>query len=390
MAHLYKSRLQTYAQKRNIPLPTYTVETQGPPHCRLFKAQVTIDGNTYAGPGFSSTLKDAEHEAAKVAFMSLSQDGAQDDDCLYKSLLQELAQKRGLALPVYVTNRSGPPHMPCFVSTVEISGESYVGEDARTKKQAEMNAAKVAYTALTGGGPRVSNNATAISNTVGTSSSGSSILQTVTAHKNEPTTSKIQPIINSQASYTIPSDPEKAKGYLELKDLQDVIEKHKMTLAPVVINQPQPTSTPIIVDFAKPDIKQKSHVIQAAEVIISLGSGSNGKIIKPSFNEVTLNPVMDSGSAKPSPNVVDVPKPSIKLTNHVIQAGEGPGSNGKKIQPFVNEATLKSVMGSGSAKPHPTKILIRPHVQGMTYDGPIQVADEEWVAMKVSMDNLGL
>ncbi|KAI3743362.1 hypothetical protein L1987_61069 [Smallanthus sonchifolius] len=386
MAHLYKSRLQTYAQKRNIPLPTYTNETQGPPHARLFRSQVTIGGNSYAGLEFKSTLKDAEHEAAKVAFMSLSQDGAQDDDCMYKSLLQELVQKKALLLPVYATNRTGPPHIPCFVSTVEISGERYVGEESRTKKQSEMNAAKFAYTALTAGGPRA-NNATASSNIVGTSSysysssSGSSSLQTVITHKNEPTTSKIQTIINNRVSYTIPDDPEKAKGYLELKDLQDVIENHAI-LPPVIIRQPQPISTPDVVDFAKPDIKQKNHVTEAGE-----GSGSNGEKLKQSFNEATLNPVMDLGSAKSSLNVVNVPKPSIKLTNNVIQAGEGPGSNGKNIQSVVNEATLNPVMDPGSAMPHSTKIVIRQHVQGMTYDGPIQVSDDEWVAMKVNVDD---
>ena len=38
--------------------------------------------------------------------------------------------------------------MPMFVSTVEINEESFTGEEAKTKKLAEMNAAKVAYTAL--------------------------------------------------------------------------------------------------------------------------------------------------------------------------------------------------------------------------------------------------
>ncbi|KAK9068516.1 hypothetical protein SSX86_012630 [Deinandra increscens subsp. villosa] len=381
MAPLYKNRLQNYAQKRNIPYPTYTVETQGPPHARLFKSQVTIDGNTYTGPEFCSTLKEAEHAAAKVALTALSQDGVQEDDCLYKSLLQELAQKKSLLLPVYATDRTGPPHMPCFVSTVEISGESYVGEAARTKKQSEMNAAKVAYTALTEGGPRA-NNATVITNIVGTSSSGSgsSSLQTVMTNKNEPTTSKMQTFINNRVSFTIPDDPEKAKGYLKLKELQEAIEKDTMTLPHVIIHQPQPKSTPNIVGFAKPDIKQKNHVIQAGE-----GPGSNGKAITQSFNEAIVKPVMDSGSANFSPNIVNVPIPSIKLTNNIIQAGEGSGSNGKRIQPFINESRLTPTMNSSSAMPHSTKIVIRPHVHGMTYDGPIQVSDDEWVAMKVNV-----
>ncbi|GJS46459.1 hypothetical protein Tco_0596580 [Tanacetum coccineum] len=46
----------------------------------------------------------------------------------------------------------------------------------------------------------------------------------------------------------------------------------------------------------------------------------------------------------------------------------------------------KSVMGQGVARPQATKIVIRPHVAGMTYDGPIKVSDDEWVAMQVNVD----
>lgn len=72
----------------------------------------------------------------------------QDDSGLFKNLLQELAQKEGLDVPKYETNVSGPPHIPTFVSTVEIKGQSFGGQAAKSKKQAETNAAKVAYTDL--------------------------------------------------------------------------------------------------------------------------------------------------------------------------------------------------------------------------------------------------
>ena len=71
----------------------------------------------------------------------------QDNSVLYKNLLQELVQKEGFSLPVYVTNRSGEVHEPIFFSTVVI-GEVFIGHEARTKKQAEMNAAKIACTTL--------------------------------------------------------------------------------------------------------------------------------------------------------------------------------------------------------------------------------------------------
>ncbi|XP_059462236.1 double-stranded RNA-binding protein 4-like [Corylus avellana] len=149
MQHLYKNHLQNYAQKRNLSLPVYSCEREGPPHASRFKCKVTIDGQTYESPEFFATLKDAEHAAAKVALSSLSPDGVKEDDLgLYKNLLQELVQKEGFRLPVYDTNRSGESHVPIFVSTVEIDGEIFKGHEAGTKKQAEMSAAKVAYTTL--------------------------------------------------------------------------------------------------------------------------------------------------------------------------------------------------------------------------------------------------
>lgn len=71
------------------------------------------------------------------------------DEVLYKSLLQEHAQRKGLRFPTYDTKRSGPSHMPIFLSTVEIGGKGYHGQEAKTKKMAEMNAAKAAYICLT-------------------------------------------------------------------------------------------------------------------------------------------------------------------------------------------------------------------------------------------------
>ncbi|KAK4272345.1 hypothetical protein QN277_020913 [Acacia crassicarpa] len=146
---LYKNQLQTYAQKRNLNLPVYSTEREGPPHASRFKCKVTIDGQNFESPQFFPTLKDAEHAAAKVALMSLTDPGAQEYDIgLYKNLLQELVQKEGLRLPIYKTAKSGEAHTPTFVSNVEIEGVLYTGQEAKTKKQAEMSAAKVAYTNL--------------------------------------------------------------------------------------------------------------------------------------------------------------------------------------------------------------------------------------------------
>ncbi|KAF3441435.1 hypothetical protein FNV43_RR15349 [Rhamnella rubrinervis] len=147
--HLYKNQLQNYAQKRNITLPVYSYEQEGPSHNTRYKSTVTIDGQSYGSPEFFPTLKEAENAAAKVALTSLSPDRVQEHDAgFYKNLLQELVQKEGIPLPMYSTTRTGEAHVPVFISTVTIEEEAFTGEEARSKKLAEINAAKVAYNSL--------------------------------------------------------------------------------------------------------------------------------------------------------------------------------------------------------------------------------------------------
>ncbi|KAG6750789.1 hypothetical protein POTOM_045304 [Populus tomentosa] len=148
MQRLFKSQLQTYAQKRNFALPVYSCERVGPPHSSRFKCKVTVNGQTFEGLEYFPSLSKAEHAAAKAALMSLLPNGVEEDESGYKNLLQELAQREGCGLPTYRTNKSGEAHVPTFVSTVEIEGEIFTGQGAKTKKQAEMSAAKTAYTAL--------------------------------------------------------------------------------------------------------------------------------------------------------------------------------------------------------------------------------------------------
>ncbi|KAE9590214.1 putative double-stranded RNA-binding domain-containing protein [Lupinus albus] len=147
--HLYKNQLQNYAHKRNLNLPVYASVWEGPPHALRFKCKVTIDGQTFESPKLFATLKDAENAAAEVALMSLSPGRAQEEQIgLYKNLLQELVQRKGFRLPSYNTKKYGEAHMPMFVSQVEVEGETFTGQAAKSKKQAEMSAAKVAYMSL--------------------------------------------------------------------------------------------------------------------------------------------------------------------------------------------------------------------------------------------------
>ncbi|XP_030520923.1 double-stranded RNA-binding protein 1-like [Rhodamnia argentea] len=145
-----KSHLQNYTQRRNLCLPVYSCTCDGPPHARRFQATAVVDGCTFESPRSFNTLKEAEHAAAEVALMLLSADRFQEDvlDC-HKNLLQELAQREGLPMPVYSTTRTGRPHSPMFVSSVVVGGESFLGKEGNSKKQAEMKAARVAYSVLT-------------------------------------------------------------------------------------------------------------------------------------------------------------------------------------------------------------------------------------------------
>ncbi|XP_057864280.2 uncharacterized protein LOC131072210 isoform X2 [Cryptomeria japonica] len=149
ISDMTKTQLQEFANKGGFDLPCYSSIREGPPHALRFKAAVKFNGETYEGPGFFNTLRQAEHAAATVALKSLLEKGSSLDELsMYKNLLQEKAQKEGKALPVYNTTKSGPPHMPVFTCTVKFDGMTFEGKHANTKKQAEKSAAAVAWPAL--------------------------------------------------------------------------------------------------------------------------------------------------------------------------------------------------------------------------------------------------
>jgi ribonuclease-3 len=68
----------------------------------------------------------------------------------YKSLLQEYVQKRFKAYPRYlVVEKTGPDHDRTFVVEVVIHNKGYGKGEGKNKKEAEQQAAGVAYIALT-------------------------------------------------------------------------------------------------------------------------------------------------------------------------------------------------------------------------------------------------
>uniref|UniRef100_A0ACD5XUC9 Uncharacterized protein n=1 Tax=Avena sativa TaxID=4498 RepID=A0ACD5XUC9_AVESA len=153
---MYKNQLQELAQRSCFSLPAYVCTREGPDHAPRFKATVTFNGETFHGPTCCTTLRQAEHAAAEAALALLSLRGPStsltaailDETGVYKNLLQETAHRAGLKLPAYTTVRSGPGHSPVFASTVELAGLCFAGDAARTKKQAEKNAAMAAWSSL--------------------------------------------------------------------------------------------------------------------------------------------------------------------------------------------------------------------------------------------------
>lgn len=153
---MFKNQLQELAQRSCFNLPSYACIREGPDHAPRFKASVNFNGEIFESPSYCTTLRQAEHAAAEVALNVLSSRGPSrsltarvlDETGIYKNLLQETAHRAGLNLPVYTTVRSGPGHVPTFTCTVELAGMNFTGESAKTKKQAEKNAAIAAWSAL--------------------------------------------------------------------------------------------------------------------------------------------------------------------------------------------------------------------------------------------------
>ncbi|XP_031478684.1 double-stranded RNA-binding protein 8-like isoform X1 [Nymphaea colorata] len=154
--YVFKSRLQEYAQKAGISTPVYETVKEGPSHEPVFRSTVLVNGVRYDSlPGFFNR-KAAEQSAAEVALLELMKSGnvAQcipnpvHETGLCKNLLQEYAQKRSYPIPSYICKREGTPNQSSFTCTVEIGGIQYIGGAARTKKEAEIKAARTALLAI--------------------------------------------------------------------------------------------------------------------------------------------------------------------------------------------------------------------------------------------------
>ncbi|KAK8600926.1 hypothetical protein V6N13_059324 [Hibiscus sabdariffa] len=155
--YVFKSQLQEYAQKVGLPTPVYETFKEGPSHEPSFRSTVTVNNDKYDSlPGFFNR-KAAEQSAAEVALMELFKAGQVNESIsqpvhetgLCKNLLQEYAQKMNYAIPVYqIQKDEAPGRLIHYSCTVEIGGIRYIGASAKTKKEAEIKAARTALLAI--------------------------------------------------------------------------------------------------------------------------------------------------------------------------------------------------------------------------------------------------
>ncbi|XP_052188179.1 double-stranded RNA-binding protein 1-like [Diospyros lotus] len=155
--YLFKSRLQEYVQKVGLPSPVYETIKEGPSHVPSFRSTVIVNDVRYDSlPGFFHR-KAAEQSAAEVALRELGNNGKlkecisqpAHETGLCKNLLQEYAQKMNYGIPSYKCQKEKKPgNVHFFSCSIEIGGIKYIGSAARTKKEAEISAARTAILAF--------------------------------------------------------------------------------------------------------------------------------------------------------------------------------------------------------------------------------------------------
>jgi ribonuclease-3 len=67
----------------------------------------------------------------------------------WKTSLQELTATRGLGVPDYHIEQTGPDHAKTFTAWAVVAGDRFGGVQGRTKKEAEQRAAETAFLSLT-------------------------------------------------------------------------------------------------------------------------------------------------------------------------------------------------------------------------------------------------
>lgn len=148
---MHKNRLQSFADRVYKKPPVYKVESEGESHQLKFRCTVEVGGQQFSSTGSFDRKKEAEQDAARVAYEIVSAIGEGDikeafelidqDVIFCKSILNEFAVKTKTTWPKYSVASLVKP-LTLFAATVVFDGNSYTGESAPNKKDAEQSAAR--------------------------------------------------------------------------------------------------------------------------------------------------------------------------------------------------------------------------------------------------------
>ena len=109
----------------------------------LADAFEAVIGAIYLDGGFGPAQEFISRHLGGLVEQATVQPGGSD----YKTLLQEVLAKRGLAVPRYRYSQTGPHHDRRFRATVTIAGQICGVGEGTSKKQAQQRAAHIAYCA---------------------------------------------------------------------------------------------------------------------------------------------------------------------------------------------------------------------------------------------------
>lgn len=143
--------LQSFSVRTYKKLPVYMVECEGEYHQPKFRCTVEVGGQQFSSTGSFNRKKEAEQDAARVAYETLVTIGDDDvkevfemidqDGVFCKSILHEFAVKTKTTWPSYSIVLHEKP-FTLFVASVVFDGNTHTGESAPNKKDAEQNAAR--------------------------------------------------------------------------------------------------------------------------------------------------------------------------------------------------------------------------------------------------------
>nr|CAB3480834.1 unnamed protein product [Digitaria exilis] len=149
--YMQKNRLQSFAERTHKKLPIYKTELEGEYHSPKFRCTVEVGGQQFSSSGSFNRKKDAEQDAARLAYETLATIGEGDvkeafglieqDAVFCKSILYEFAVKTKITWPAYNVIRLEKP-FTMFGASVVFNGNTYSGEPASNKKDAKQNAAR--------------------------------------------------------------------------------------------------------------------------------------------------------------------------------------------------------------------------------------------------------